>query len=230
MITLTHPRIETEIQLDREHLYEIVIESPVFLRKFLLSLERQICDDEPFLQAYEKGKPVLLSKKAVLVHSPLFFENDDKKITTAIQKDVISKIGDEAKTQFVDLMKKINEWLESVVINYDLPITYENDLEMSSFLKAFSLGSEEIRDSPVENVTSRIKRISLVGKRSIFFFLNARDFFTSEEIGFIFHELALSEVEMVLLSSHESGERMSFERKIIIDKDLAELNVGFETV
>lgn len=76
MKVLKHQYIDQDIELGNGSIYNLVIQNPQYLRRFLYSLEDQISDGDEFFLLAEKGKQKDLSKEGFLIWNPLKIEVD----------------------------------------------------------------------------------------------------------------------------------------------------------
>lgn len=226
MITLLHKRIDQRMNLASDRFYNIVIESPIYMRNFLFSLKEQLDAGDEFLLAYdEKNNEVNLSKVGIMIESPLSISVDEKKVNLNIQKDIASHISYEKKEQFEILKKQIAEYISDITYDYHLQVDFDEEMNLSSFLKAISLSYEERSESYIDKLINHIKILSFVFGYKVFFFLNLHDFLSNEEIEIVFSQLNLLEISYLVVSSHVPKQKNDKEFLIIIDEDLCELHV-----
>lgn len=230
MIEIKHPRIDKTLSLDQKHLYNIVLENPVFLREFMFQLANQIAEDEEYLLYYKNDKESSLAKDAMFFDSPLFIKVDEKKLNTLVQKIISSSINLKSNEEYQLLLQKINEYILSINYDYPLPLTFDQDLPLSAFLKAVSLSIDESREDGdfLEKLIFDIRKFSVLFKVKIIFIFNLHDFFKEDEMIKFIEEMKLLDITIIFLSSHLPNYRLKDEFVIQIDKDLAEIYIGQE--
>lgn len=228
MIGFNLSYIEGLISLDESTLLNIIIEPIKGFRCFIKDLSNHINTGLGDNRIYINGKEKDFGKLTFLIANPLFLDLDDKKINSFIQKDVITSVSDEQKLSFDLLIKDINEWLNNVTLNSDIPIEYNHDVSISDFLKVFSISKKNFDDDEVESFVYNLKSISFVFGIKVFFILNMHDYYFEEEIRKIFYELLKHDIHIVLISNKEPKKYADFERAIVIDNDLAEIHKFFK--
>lgn len=213
------------LNLDCSGFYHLVIERPKTYRKLLLELMDQINGEGECLVLKDGDKEMDLGKSAILIKNPVFWEIDEKKVSTIVQKDIVASLGEERIAEYNELLADINRWVNSICLDYSLPISYETDLPVSSFLKAFSVSSSSTNENFLEQFIADIVRMSSVFKKDLFFAINAYDVFDETEIETIFKELKSHEISVVFISAHKPIAFSPSEKTILIDSDLAELHL-----
>ncbi len=216
---------EETLELGSDRFFHVVIESPKVYRKFLLELMNQINGDGECLTLKNEDKEIDLAKAAALIKNPVFWEIDEKKVSNVVQKDIVASLGEERIAEYNNLLADIYRWMNSICLDYSLPISYETELPVSSFLKAFSVSSSTPNEDFLEQFVADIIRISSVFKKNVFFVVNAHDVFDENEIETIFQELKRNEISIVFVSAHKPGGYSASEKVVLIDSDLAELHL-----
>lgn len=226
MITLSIKNIEQRISLSPDKFFNIIIESPVHMRNFVLSLQEHIAEGNDFILAYDdKNDDLKLSKATKLIENPLFIDVDDKKTNTNIQKDLSQHISYDKKEKFELLKRSIGEYINEIAYDYFLPLKFDEEMNLNSFLKSISLSYSEDLESLLEKVLNQLKILSFVFGYKLFFFINFHDYFANEELELLFSQLNLLEISFVLVSSHVPKHKIDKEFLIVIDEDLCELHI-----
>lgn len=225
MKILQSPNFQQSIELRPACYYNVVIKNQMAFRNELTQLSNQLLSNDEHLRYWVDDEPQELSPIGFLVDNPLKIDFDQKKIDALIQKDIQKRMKDEEKGKFADLLTKINEYVEEISFDYDIPLTFNADISVSSFLKAISLTSSSDYENYFSYLLSTIRKISFVLGYRIFFFLNLRDYLTPHEMAKFVHSLRQCEIDFVLISSHRPAEQLSDEIIIELDEDLAELRI-----
>ncbi len=225
MKVLKHPYIDQDIQLDTPTVYNLVIQHPQYLRRFLYALEDQLENDEEFFLYFANNKEKQLSKDAFIIWNPLKIEVDDKKLDTIIQKDISSHVTQSQKEEFQILLQKIDEYILSLSYSYSLPLTFQNEMALQNFLKAMSLTTADDPESYLSKILFQIKKIAYGFSFDIFFILNLHDYLSKDETTLFLTEMRQMELHPIFLSSHIPSYKSDNEFVILIDQDLCELHI-----
>lgn len=225
MRVIKQPHIDQDIILNKDNFYNVVIENQINYRQYLQSLKNQLENKDPFLLLYDNDKEKELDKEAFLIDNPLSIQIDEKKMNTLIQKEIAAKITEDQKERFGILQHQITEYIESISMDYPLPVSFDLDYSLISLLKSISLQTASDFPSYLEYMVNQIKKISFVLKYNVFFIVNLQDYLSDEEMQNFIKEMNSLEIFFVIVSSHLPISRVSNEFIIQIDKDLAELHI-----
>jgi len=225
MRVIKQPHIDQDIILNKDNFYNVVIENQINYRQYLQSLKNQLENKDPFLLLYDNDKEKELDKEAFLIDNPLSIQIDEKKMNTLIQKEIAAKITEDQKEKFEILQHQITEYIESISMDYPLPVSFDLDYSLISLLKSISLQTASDFPSYLEYLVNQIKKISFVLKYNVFFIVNLQDYLSDEEMQSFIKEMNSLEIFFVIVSSHLPISRISNEFIIQIDKDLAELHI-----
>lgn len=220
MKSLRYSRLEYEITFSKEYFNNLVIESPRLLREFIINLREQIENDTSFLFLFDKINELSVSKKICMIENCLMPNFDEKKLCSFIQKDVLVGLADEKKEKYQHILNEINDYVLDLSYDYKLPLSFNTDISLSSFLKAISLTSSLDNSSFLSFLIGEIKKYSVVYNKEIFILLNLHDYVSMEEMNDFFEEMNRLELYFLIVSGHLNDERSDYEKIIKIDKDL----------
>jgi len=225
MRVIKQPHIDQDIILNKDNFYNVVIENQINYRQYLQSLKNQLENKDPFLLLYDNDKEKELDKEAFLIDNPLSIQIDEKKMNTLIQKEIAAEITEDQKEKFEILQHQITEYIESISMDYPLPVSFDLDYSLISLLKSISLQTASDFPSYLEYMVNQIKKISFVLKYNVFFIVNLRDYLSDEEMQSFIKEMNSLEISFAIISSHLPLAKLPNEFIIQIDKDLAELHI-----
>ena len=228
MISINNKLFDEPLTIDNETLLTVVIEDKKTYRYFLNSLKNQLLNDTEEFELYYDGQMKLFNKYVYLISDPLFFELDDKKTNSFIQKETVSSLTEEQIYNYKDIIRSINDWIKEATINLDFSVEYSEEMDIATFLKSFNLRISKSINKDVELFLKNIKILSFVTKAKIFFITNLHQFFDKNELEIILKELLLNDIRVVSVESSLIFEKSSKDHFILIDKDLAELHINFE--
>lgn len=218
-------KFDKNLNLEDNEFYSIVIENPSFYRKFYYGLKDQLENGvEYLLYTNEKDKKATLQKDAMLIDNPMFIEIDEKKFNGLVQKNIANNQSPEEKERYQELLLAINNYVSSIIYDHSLPLSFDDEMSLSSFLKAINLSIANNSDGFIENFIFQLREMSCVFGYKIFFVMNLYDSFSTEEIENVYKELSLLDIKMINISSHLNKHAISNEFVIYIDEDLAELH------
>jgi len=228
MIEILIPKVEAKVYLSNNILNNIVVESPKLYRTIIKNIDNQIKLNEEYLVCFENLREINVSKKIYLYSGPCCSEMDEKKVSLAIQKDVVSKISLIQNEQYLLLVNTINDFVYGLINDYPIALEFDVSLSLVSLLKILSLTYSNNSESFLESLLLKIKVLNFVFGLTIFIFLNLHDYLDTDEIDSLFKEMCKLELNMLIISSNVPKEKNLNENMIIIDKDLCEIYIDNE--
>ena len=228
MTILKHSKIDKEFVFDKKSNYLLCIENQKFYREVITELQSNL-EQQVNFYLLEDNKILALKKNICFVPNPLDFALDEKKLNTQIQKEISTFITPEENEGFLVLLNKINDYLDSICYDYPLRLGYDSEMDITSFLKAFSVKYREKEDNFLITIIEHVKVLSSLFNYKVIIFLNLIDFLTSDELNLFFQECERLEIPVLLLCSHLP--KYEFDKSFIvrIDEDLCEIHIDSES-
>ena len=223
MRVLKHEWIQDPITLDRKKTTVLVLENPKFFREFVLGVSEQIEDDEHFLICHDDLKEFQLSKCALLITNLFDIPIDEKKTSTLLYKDMEKSVSDEVRTGLERISMTINSFIADLIEDYSIPLTYTPNLSLTSLMKLVDVRPEYHPSSFLQALLDRIRTLSSLFKKNLFFVVNIHDVLEHEELAIFYEEVALMDIDLIILDSREPKAILPSERVVIIDSDLCEI-------
>ncbi len=224
MKKLGNPDFQEEIFFNRESFTSLVIENPVFYRQVRTMLHDQCLGDPGKFVFFDGDKEKPLSKAFYLIENPLHLDLDEKKLNLLLQKDIASHVTVTQKEEYQILLSKIGEYIRSISYDSPVPVEFDYEMTLSTFLKSMSVSAMEEENSFLESLLNQIRRISVLLGISLFAFVGLEDLLTIEERQAFVHGMWSQECDFFFLSSHAPKVKIQEEKVIVIDSDLAELS------
>ena len=221
---LSHFDLESPIFLDSEFIHVLVIESPKLFYKITKEIYMQINGEDGRFILSEKEKALSFSKNAYLFHDYFSLQINDKKIITALYKDLEKLQQDNFISEFSIMQENIISLFEKINSESRFAIDYDEDTGFSEILKAFNVKFEENTGSFLENLVEYIKILIAVSSVKCLFFVNLKSYLSEEELKMFYKEMQLSDISILLIEDCQR-EKIEDEKILIIDKDLCEIVV-----
>lgn len=218
MRTLIIKNIEHKIPITSMEIYNIIIENPIFLRNIIMDLRN---DAEYFTYCDEQKNS--FQADSLLILNPFDTSFDIKKAEALLQKEISARITYSQKEEYESLKNLIFNYINSITYDYPIPLSFHDDLPLSTLLKSLNLSPSLNEASDIGVLIQNVKALSYLLKKDIFIFFNLKDFYSESEIMDFLMEMSHLEIKILLLSSHQSN-RFKIEHQILIDDDLCELD------
>jgi CRISPR type II-A-associated protein Csn2 len=225
MMILKHPKIDQDVLCTPGKVFNIVIENSLFFRELMTDLKEQLSTGVEHFLLYEGREELDLSKEGYLIETPLTIEIDDKKVALAVQKDVASRIDEGQREKYFILLQQISVYMSDISYDYPLPLSFDSEMSLSSFLKAMALSPENTSATFLDSLLESIKRLAFVFRIHLFFFVNLQDYMTANEFETFLNEMNRLELFPIMISTHLPQIQSPREFLIRIDSDLCELHI-----
>jgi len=223
---LNIPFIEKNIELNKNYFYSIIYENIEDYRNFLDHLVQCIEGEEEFISLYKDEDKLEISKSIYFVESLYNLELDDKKIQNYVYKDINKYLSQDKKIEFQELNNQIIEYIRSVTYDYKVPLDLDEEIDLPSLFKVYSLKVEEDKSNYLTMIINKIKCISLLFNINVFVLNNIHLYLSSEEISLFFKEMNRLEIYIINITAFRSDFN-EYERAILIDNDKCEIYLNF---
>lgn len=119
------------------------------------------------------------------------------------------------------------ELLEAFAFSSDIAIDYETTFDQSVIAKSFGLKLQEENKTLLEKLVSYINASVKLKKIELIILFHAKSVMTTSEIYALHKHCQYLGICLLLLESNKADMLIENEKKLIIDKDLCEILVGF---
>lgn len=219
MKVLCHHRLEKEIPFSNEKITNLVVENPSLLRDFFDQLLFPEDHEESGFRFLDDDAPKDLGKNVFFLRDCYDPEIDDKKVQTFLQKDLSTRLDDERRSRFQEILNELQLFLQDCTIDYPIPVSIDTETSIPTLLKAFGLIPIQKGDSFLETFLLKIRLLSFLNKKQLFVFHGLKDFLTKEEYLLFTKEMERLEISFFLLDSHRPLYFLPHERLVRIDSD-----------
>ena len=209
-----------KIDFEEKNVFSLIVENKKSYRKIIEDLvnNSNIEDGNIILS---KNNKLIIPEKEIFVFSNYF--NFD------INKFVLNKYYKELKNLsengFLNETLEIKEILKSYInklIDNNYSLKFEDDLDISQILKAFSIKFERSEDLLL-NLFEWLKILNEVLGYEIFFFINLENFLSEEELLEFSKFILYNKYKVVFLENFHRNKLFEDDNLIIIDNDLCEI-------
>ena len=205
-----------------QHLCELVVESPIFLRQLLRDLTVE--DSSRQISVTEKGKSLHFEKDIDVILNPVKLDfNNRRAMTTLLKLLVKTSLSEDFYLSTNKLKSKIIKYLDGVISAEDFEFEVStNDFMIDSLAKAANLHIVGDEDDFVELVTDYMAMMADLTGIKLFVFINLRSLITEDELGRLRHNLNNHQIDVLLVESLDRGVIDGVSR-IVVDEDVCEI-------
>jgi len=218
-----HIDLQKELNWDENHhLNELVIESPIFLRKILRGLANQNADSGVSFTG--QGEAMNFAKEIDVVYNPLHLDfNNRRAMSTLLKMLVKTSLSEDFYTETNEFKARVVRYLDKIVDSENFVFEVATgDFALDDIAKAVNIHIVDDEDDFVELLTDYMSMMSELAGIKLFVFLNLRTILLDEEMERLIKNLKNHQLDVFLIESRQVVKLHDVER-IIIDSDLCEL-------
>lgn len=219
---LTHPDLSIVFDTEIDQVNTLVIEEPLFLRSFLLDINRQIDGSSGQVVLSENEKPLEMCRKAELLDDFIRFDINRRnllsRISTAVERSAGSPDHYEKTSQ---LLAEIERYMYEISFDFPCDILFSK-LSVSSLVKSAGILLRDEYDGLAEKVIDYFELVREFDADKLFVTYNMRAVISDEETS-EFMDTVLSHGFHVLMVENHEYSRLVQERRWIVDNDLCEI-------
>lgn len=219
---LTHPDLSVVFDTEIDQVNTLVIEEPLFLRSFLLDINRQIDGSSGQVVLSESEKPLEMSRKAELLDDFIRFDINRRnllsRISTAVERSASSPDHYEKTSQ---LLAEIERYMYEISFDFPCDILF-NKLSVSSLVKSAGILLRDEYDGLAEKVIDYFELVREFDADKLFVTYNMRAVISDEETSGFMDTILSHGFHVLMVENHEYS-RLAQERRWIVDNDLCEI-------
>lgn len=220
---LHHLNLERELEwTDTQHLCELVIENPNFLREVIKDLT--ISEEEKEISVSVGGKALIFDKDLDIVFNPLKLDFNNKRAMTTLLKLLLkTSLSEDFYLTTNKLKTKIVKYFSEIVDAGDFEFEVStDDFTIDSVAKAVSIHIVGDEDDFIELLTDYVSMMTELANIKLFVFVNLRSFASDEDMERFHRNLDNHQINTLLL---ENSSRATLKRvpRLVVDQDLCEI-------
>lgn len=219
---LVHPIINQPVDWDNCLIHSFVIENPKMYREFIEELYSQ-CEGNKGHFVFSDGNELLdISKYIEVVSDALLINTENKKIISAIIKELTDIAVNERHLQTLELYSKINEEINNIIFSSEMDIVYDDINDISQILKLYNVRPNDEKTTLAEKILFYMELCEKYLKKKLFIFMNLHSYFAKEELELLFKNVHYSKHHIFIIERYDFT-ASQLEQKRIIDIDLCEI-------
>lgn len=207
---------------ESKHINELVVESPVFLRKILRGLANQeMASGVSFTQ---EGKAMNFAKEIDVIYNPLCLDfNNRRAMSTLLKMLVKASLSEDFYIETNEFKARIVRYLDKIIDSENFVFEVATgEFALDDIAKAVNIHIVDDEDDFVELLTDYMSMMAELAGIKLFVFLNLRTILLDEEMERLIINLKNHQLDVLLIESRQVVKLADAER-IIIDSDLCEL-------
>ncbi len=220
---LRHLNLERELKwADTQHLCELIIESPEFLRGIVRELTSNT--EEKRISISANGKALSFDKDIDVIFNPMKLDFNNKRATVTLLKLLLkASVSEDFYLTTNKLKTKIIKYFNEIVNATEFEFeVFADDFTMDSIAKAVNVHIVGDEDDFVELITDYASMMVELVNIKLFIFVNLRSFMSDEDLKRFQHNLDNHQIDVLLLES-SAKEPLEYISRLLIDRDLCEI-------
>lgn len=209
-----------KIDFDDKNIFSLIIENKRVYRKIIEDLvnNSNIEDGNIILS---KNNKLIIPEKEIFVFLDYFNFDINKLVLNKYYKELKNLSENEFLNETLEIKEILKDYINKLIEN-NYSLKFEDDLDVSQILKAFSIKFER-SENLLLNLFEWIKILNEILGYEIFFFINLENFLSEDELLEFFKFILYNKYRVVFLENFYRNKLSDDEKLIIIDNDLCEI-------
>jgi CRISPR type II-A-associated protein Csn2 len=222
---IVHPIFDESIIVDECGINCLLVENGNDFYELVSDILNQIGnnDDGFFYVINNNDETMNLHKDAFIITDPFLFSLQTKDIKNAIIKDITKIAQHDQSDEFTLLKQEITNYIQKLVLQYDIPLVYDNEIEISQILKILNIGPNDGEENKIKRIINWFVIISDILHPKIIFTINLFSILSIRECEALISEIKKTGILVVNLQSKISYDSQNV--KTLIDEDSIQLFV-----
>lgn len=197
------------------------IENKSFYQNLIKELIKGQNGVENEVEIFHQGEVVKQGKELELILNPFEVELNKTKNLTLLYQFIKNEYANELHYEKTStLLQYVVSYLEMLFEESEYQLEYEQELDLVALLKAMNVRFDYECSSVLNCLIDYVKVMHGFFHKKIFVFVQLKNTLSTEEMEQFYQFLFYEKIEVLLLESSESKERLLCEKYRIIDEDL----------
>ena len=209
-----------KIDFEEKNIFSLIVENKRAYRKIIEDLvnNSNIEDGNIILSMNNK---LVMPEKEIFVFSDYFYFDINKFVLNKYYKELKNLSENEFLNETLEIKEILKDYINKLIEN-NYSLKFEDDLDVSQILKAFSIKFERSEDLLL-NLFEWLKILNELLGYEIFFFINLENFLSENELLEFSKFIVYNEYKVVFLENFYRNKLSDSDNLIIIDNDLCEI-------
>lgn len=223
---LVHPLFTDPIEIQNNKINIVILEHQHLFTKFIAEIFTQVNDGTgPFLLSQD-GKKLDFSKNMDIVVDVFNLTVNQKKVINKLHSSLlITAQESEHYLTTSELLTNINVYLDEIIQDQSLALTYNEALDIAGIFKAADVRFAEEQEYLPEKLIDYMEVMTEYCNIECFAFVNLKSYMLETELKNFYRDVLYKRFKVILLESRidsEIYELKDLENILILDKDLCE--------
>lgn len=220
---LVHPDWKTNIVFKEGSVPVISIENPSYYSDIIKELMRQQQTGSGRFVLSDGNKVYDLSKVSEIIFSPFQIDFENKKIQSAIVKQIAQIAIEDEYMETKEIMGKLSSYIYQLTDYLDIDLTMNENMDVSQLIKMVGLKAVRDEDSLISQFTDYLVLLINLLHLKLIICINVKPYFSYDEMNAFYKTVTSKKIPLLLLESRLESGKIEFEDILIIDSDLCEI-------
>ena len=209
-----------KLNFEEKNIFSLIVENKKSYRKIIEDLvnNSNIEDGNIILS---KNNKLVMPEKEIFVFLDYFNFDINKFVLNKYYKELKNLSENEFLNETLEIKEILKDYINKLIEN-NYSLKFEDDLDISQILKAFSIKFERSEDLLL-NLFEWLKILNELLGYEIFFFINLENFLSENELLEFSKFIVYNEYKVVFLENFYRNKLSDNDNLIIIDNDLCEI-------
>lgn len=212
-----------EVELNYGEITSIVIENPMLLDSFVVSLYNSLNKKEDKINVLENFEKIDYIKMTDVIFSPLELTYDKRDVQKKLIQNILVEIdGSDLSYKFIEICSNFLENLDKIRMNSEYEIDFDENFEMRKLLQCFDIHLQEPEGNFVERFVEYISVMSKLVSKQIFILVGCSNYINEKDYELLEKHVAYESIAVLQIEGKENTLRNA-KNQYIIDEDLCEI-------
>ena len=209
-----------KLNFEEKNIFSLIVENKKSYRKIIKDLvnNSNIEDGNIILS---KNNKLVMPEKEIFVFLDYFNFDINKFVLNKYYKELKNLSENEFLNETLEIKEILKDYINKLIEN-NYSLKFEDDLDISQILKAFSIKFERSEDLLL-NLFEWLKILNEILGYEIFFFINIENFLSEDELLEFSKFIVYNKYKVVFLENFYRNKLFDNDNLIIIDNDLCEI-------
>ncbi len=209
-----------KIDFEEKNIVSLIVENKRVYRKIVEDLVNNLNIEDGNIILSRNNK-LIIPEKGFFVFLDYFNFDINKFVLNKYYKELKNLSENEFLNETLEIKEILKDYINKMVEN-NYSLKFEDDLDVSQILKAFSIKFERSEDLLL-NLFEWLKILNEVLGYEIFFFINLENFLSEEELLEFSKFILYNKYKVVFLENFYRNKLFDDDSLIVIDNDLCEV-------
>lgn len=175
--------------------------------------------EEDLISLFKDSERIDIDTEVFFIMNIVEFDLNSKKNLNSLNKLLLNTYYESLQEDLDQLKIKMLQITKKLSLELDVSLDIKETIKTDDLFKIMDIKFKDNYDSSLQRFLNYLFVISELQKKTVFFVLHLKEYFSINEIETIIKECSLHEIILIDIESNEIVNLGNIEKKIIVDKD-----------